>query len=111
LSYKRCIIAVHPWESYYEQNPDKPKEDFWLATIICPKSPKTHGINIFHCFLVAWFWNENINLLNSSAKYILDENFTNMICYELILLHNIELTLCKSLCKADLRKIQLQLNI
>jgi hypothetical protein len=108
---KGCIIAVRPRESYYEQNPNEPKEDFWLATIIRPKSPKTHGINTFHRFLVAWFWNENINLLNSSAKYILDENFTNVICYESILLHNIEMTLRKSLRKADLRKIQLQLNI
>jgi hypothetical protein len=34
---KRCIIVIHSRESYYEQNPDEPKEDFWLATIICPK--------------------------------------------------------------------------
>jgi hypothetical protein len=36
------IIAVRPCESYYEENPDETRENFWLAKIICIKTPKIH---------------------------------------------------------------------
>jgi hypothetical protein len=47
---KKYIIAIHSWESYYEQNPDEPKKDFWLATIICPNPPKHMVITLFIVF-------------------------------------------------------------
>lgn len=107
---KGCIIALRPSEEYYEENPDETREDFWLGQIIRPKSPKVHGNNTIHRFLVAWFANENIDQPNAAAKYILDQDFTNVIHYDAILLHNIELTLQKGLRKADYRKIISQLQ-
>ena len=64
-----------------------------------------------HRYLVAWFHNENVDVENSPSKYILDPNFTNVINYDSILLHNIDLTLQKALRSADFRKINLQLAV
>lgn len=105
------IIAVRPRESYYEENPDETRENFWLAKIIRIKTPKIHRRQTVHRYLVAWFHNENVDVENSPSKYILDPNFTNVINYDSILLHNIDLTLQKALRSADFRKINLQLAV
>ena len=84
---KGVIIAVRPYQNYYDDHPDETPENFWLAKII---SRRCRGQN--WSFKVCWFNNETVDDENVPSKYILDESETVRIPYGSILYHNIELT-------------------
>jgi hypothetical protein len=100
---KNFIVAVRPNEQWFLDNPDEPRENFWLAKILShhysQKSTQQQ-----HRYQVQWFANRTNHTPERPALYRLIEN-TQIINYSAILHHNIELNLKKSLYAKDLRII------
>jgi hypothetical protein len=92
---KNVIVAVYPNELWFLDNPDKPRENFWLAKILSHHYSQKDT-------------NNNTDRTNHTSEipalYNLIEN-TQIINYGAILHHNIELNLKKSLYTKVLRII------
>jgi hypothetical protein len=101
---KNVIVAVCPNEQWFLDNPDEPRENFWLAKILSHHYSQK-GTQQQHRYRVQWFANRTNHTPERPALYHLIEN-TQIINYGAILHHNIELNLKKSLYAKDLRIIQ-----
>jgi hypothetical protein len=101
---KNVIVAVCPNEQWFLDNPDEPRENFWLAKILSHHYSQK-GTQQQHRYRVQWFANRTNHTPECPALYHLIEN-TQIINYGAVLHHNIELNLKKSLYAKDMRIIQ-----
>jgi hypothetical protein len=95
------IIAVRPDEQWFLENPEEPRENFWLAKILSYHYSQ-RGTVAQHYYHIQWFSNSTSLNLGHSAIYELT-NDTQIINYGAILHHNIELNLRNSFYIKDLR--------
>jgi hypothetical protein len=95
---KNVIVAVCPNEQWFLDNPDKPRENFWLAKILSHYSQK--GTQQQLRYRIQWFANKT----NHTPHFIVLIENTQIINYGAILHHNIELNLKKSLYAKDLNQ-------
>jgi hypothetical protein len=93
---KNTIITICPDKQWFLENPEEPRENFWLAKILSHHYSQ-RGTIAQHCYHIQWFFNSTYHNLGHPAIYELT-NDTQIISYGAILHHNIELSLRKPLC-------------
>jgi hypothetical protein len=104
---KNTIIAIHLDKQWFLENPEEPRENFWLAKILSHHYSQK-GIVAQHHYHIQWFSNSTYHNLGCLAVYELANN-TQIINYGAILHYNIELNLRSSFYARDLKIVRARL--